>query len=78
MAIPHHRPLAQREAQEEAQEGRQGKGKGPVDHWVAVIKPGHVLFEIAGCSLSLAREALGLADSKLPFRCRLVTRHNSF
>ena len=59
-------------------ETRQGKGKGPVDHWVAVIKPGHVLFEIAGCSLSLAREALGLADSKLPFRCRLVTRQSSF
>ena len=48
-------------------ETRQGKGKGPVDHWVAVIKPGHVLFEIAGCSLTLAREALGLADAKAPF-----------
>ncbi|MEC9124261.1 MAG: ribosomal protein L16, partial [Verrucomicrobiota bacterium] len=53
-------------------------GKGPVDHWVAVIKPGHVLFEIAGCSLTLAREALGLADSKLPFRCRLISRTQSF
>ena len=41
---------------------------------MAVVRPGHVLFEIAGCSLSLAREALGLADAKLPFRCRLVTR----
>ena len=59
-------------------ETRQGKGKGPVDHWVAVIKPGHVLFEIAGCSLTLAREALGLADAKLPFRCRLVTRENYY
>ena len=59
-------------------ETRQGKGKGPVDHWVAVIKPGHVLFEIAGCSLSLAREALGLADAKLPFRCRLITRAQTF
>ena len=59
-------------------ETRQGKGKGPVDHWVAVIKPGHVLFEIAGCSLTLAREALGLADAKLPFRCRLVTRARSY
>ena len=64
-----HKPVTKKPA-----ETRQGKGKGPVDHWVAVIKPGHVLFEIAGCSLSLAREALGLADSKLPFRCRLVTR----
>jgi large subunit ribosomal protein L16 len=59
-------------------ETRQGKGKGPVDHWVAVVKPGHVLFEIAGCSLTLAREALGLADAKLPFRCRLVQRQQSF
>ena len=63
-----HKPVTKKPA-----ETRQGKGKGPVDHWVAVIKPGHVLFEIAGCSLTLAREALGLADAKLPFRCRLVT-----
>ena len=59
-------------------ETRMGKGKGALDHWVAVIKPGHVLFEIAGCSLTLAREALGLADAKLPFRCRLVQRKQSF
>ncbi len=57
-----HKPVTKKPA-----ETRQGKGKGPVDHWVAVIKPGHVLFEIAGCSLTLAREALGLADAKLPF-----------
>ena len=68
-----HKPVTKKPA-----ETRQGKGKGPVDHWVAVIKPGHVLFEIAGCSLTLAREALGLADAKLPFRCRLVTRHQTF
>ena len=68
-----HKPVTKKPA-----ETRQGKGKGPVDHWVAVIKPGHVLFEIAGCSLTLAREALGLADSKLPFRCRLITRTQSF
>ena len=68
-----HKPVTKKPA-----ETRQGKGKGPVDHWVAVIKPGHVLFEIAGCSLTLAREALGLADAKLPFRCRLVTRERSF
>ena len=48
-------------------ETRQGKGKGPVDHWVAVIRPGHVLFEVAGCSLTIARQALSLADAKLPF-----------
>src|SRR5210317_1312210 len=59
-----HKPITKKPA-----ETRQGKGKGSVDHWVAVIKPGHVLFEIAGCSLTVAREALGLADAKLPFRC---------
>ena len=68
-----HKPVTKKPA-----ETRQGKGKGPVDHWVAVIKPGHVLFEIAGCSLTLAREALGLAVAKLPFRCRLVQRKQSF
>ena len=55
-----HKPVTKKPA-----ETRQGKGKGPVDHWVAVIKPGHVLFEIAGCSLTLAREALGLADENI-------------
>lgn len=59
-------------------ETRQGKGKGPVDHWVAVIRPGHVLFEVAGCSITIARQALSLADAKLPFRCRLVSREQSF
>ena len=59
-------------------ETRQGKGKGPVDHWVAVIRPGHVLFEVAGCSLTIARQALSLADAKLSFRCRLVSRAPSF
>ena len=59
-------------------ETRQGKGKGPVDHWVAVIRPGHVLFEVAGFSLTIARQALSLADAKLPFRCRLVSRAPSF
>jgi large subunit ribosomal protein L16 len=59
-------------------ETRQGKGKGPVDHWVAVIRPGHVLFEVAGCSITIARQALSLADAKLPFRCRLVSRVQSF
>ncbi len=68
-----HKPVTKKPA-----ETRQGKGKGPVDRWVAVIRPGHVLFEIAGCSLSIAREALSLADAKLPFRCRLVTREQTF
>ena len=57
-----HKPVTKKPA-----ETRQGKGKGPVDHWVAVIKPGHVLFEIAGCSLSLAREALVLRMQSFHF-----------
>ena len=68
-----HKPVTKKPA-----ETRQGKGKGPVDHWVAVIRPGHVLFEVAGCSLTIARQALSLADAKLPFRCRLVSRVQSF
>ncbi len=55
-------------------ETRMGKGKGAVDHWVAVIRPGAILFELSGCSPTVAREALSRADAKLPFRCRFVTR----
>ena len=55
-------------------ETRMGKGKGGVDHWVAVVRPGNVLFELAGCSLTLAREAFSRADSKVPFRCRFIVR----
>jgi large subunit ribosomal protein L16 len=51
-----------------------GKGKGSVEKWVAVIRPGTMLFEVAGCSETAAREALRLADTKLPFRCRFVSR----
>ena len=64
-----HKPVTKKPA-----ETRMGKGKGPVEKWVATIKPGHVLFEVAGCSLTLAREALRLADGKLPFRCRFIDR----
>ena len=62
-----HKPVTKKPA-----ETRMGKGKGPVEKWVAVVKPGHVLFEVAGCSASIAREALRLADGKLPFRCRFI------
>ena len=55
-------------------EVRMGKGKGAVDHWVAPIKPGTMLFEVGGVSESLARSGLALADSKLPFKCRFVAR----
>lgn len=55
-------------------ETRQGKGKGAVDHWVAVVRPGNVLFEVTGVPLSLAREAMRLGDTKLPVRCRFITK----
>lgn len=49
-------------------EVRQGKGKGSVEYWVAVVKPGQILFEIEGVSEELAREAFKLASAKLPVR----------
>jgi len=55
-------------------ETRMGKGKGPVEYYVAAIKPGAILFEVAGVTLTIAREALRLADNKIPFRCRFVQR----
>ena len=58
-----------------AAETRMGSGKGPVDHWVAVVKPGRILFEIAGVPEDVAREALRLASSKLPIDAKIVARH---
>jgi len=58
-----------------AAETRMGSGKGPVDHWVAVVKPGRVLFEIAGVPKEVATEALRLASSKLPIGTKVVTKH---
>ena len=57
-----------------ADETRMGSGKGPVDHWVAVVKPGRILFEMAGVPEEVAREALRLASSKLPISTRVVVR----
>jgi len=57
-------------------ETRMGKGKGPVEGWIAVIRPGTMLFEIAGVPESQAREALRLASNKLGFRTRFVSRDN--
>ena len=59
-----------------AAETRMGSGKGPVDHWVALVKPGRILFEMAGVPDEVAREALRLAASKLPMGTRIVTRQN--
>ncbi|OGV52964.1 MAG: 50S ribosomal protein L16 [Lentisphaerae bacterium GWF2_52_8] len=55
-------------------ETRMGKGKGNVEGWVAPIKPGRVLFEISGCTETIAKEALNLACSKLPVRCKFLSR----
>ncbi|MDD5093006.1 MAG: 50S ribosomal protein L16 [Dehalococcoidia bacterium] len=55
-------------------ETRMGKGKGAVDHWVAVVKPGRVLFEMAGIREDVAKEALKLASHKLPIATRIITK----
>ena len=51
-----------------------GSGKGSPEYWVAVVKPGRVMFEIAGVSEEIAREALRLASHKLPVKTKFVTR----
>ena len=58
-------------------ETRQGKGKGSHDAWVAVVKQGKVMFEIAGVSEEVAREALRLAMHKLPIKCKFVKKEES-
>ena len=55
-------------------ETRMGSGKGSPEYWVAVVKPGRVMFEIAGVSEEIAREALRLAMHKLPCKCKIVSR----
>ena len=55
-------------------ETRMGKGKGALEYWVAVVKPGRVMFEIAGVPEETAREALRLATHKLPVKCKIVSR----
>ncbi|MCC7208530.1 MAG: 50S ribosomal protein L16 [Anaerolineae bacterium] len=55
-------------------ETRMGKGKGAVDHWVAVVKPGRILFEMAGIDESTARQALRLAGFKMPIKTKFVKR----
>lgn len=53
---------------------RMGKGKGGLDYWAAVVKPGRVMFECAGVSEEIAREAMRLAIQKLPLKCKFVTK----
>lgn len=67
-----HKPISKKPA-----ETRMGKGKGSTEFWVAVIRPGTVLFELSGVSATVARESMRLADTKLPFRCRFISREES-
>ena len=55
-------------------ETRMGKGKGNVEYWVAVVKPGRIMFELAGVDEATAREALRLAAHKLPVKCKFVMK----
>jgi len=57
-------------------EVRMGKGKGALDHWVAVIRPGRILFEADGVPFDIAKEAMRLAAQKLPFRTKFVVRND--
>ena len=65
------KPVTQRAA-----ETRMGKGKGAVDHWVAVIKPGRILIEVSGLPEEVAKEAMRLASHKLPIRTKMVTSYD--
>lgn len=58
-------------------ETRMGKGKGAPEYWVAVVRPGNILFELDGVSESIAKESLRLAATKLPVRTRFLSRHHA-
>ena len=64
-----HKPITQKAA-----ETRMGSGKGPPEYWVAVIKPGRILYELSGIPFDEAKEAMRLASHKLPFKTKFVTR----
>ena len=57
-------------------ETRMGSGKGTLEYWVAVVKPGRVMFEISGVDEATAKEALRLATYKLPLKCKIVSRED--
>ena len=61
---------------EKPAETRMGSGKGSPEYWVAVVKPGRILFEIGGVSEELAREAMRLAANKLPIKCKFITKED--
>ncbi len=64
-----HKPVTKKPA-----ETRMGSGKGSVEYWVAVVKPGRVMFEMAGIPEETAREALRLAANKLPCKCKFIKK----
>src|SRR3954465_9208506 len=57
-------------------ETRMGSGKGAVDHWVVVVKPGRIMFELGGVRPDIAREALLLAAQKMPIKCKIIGRED--
>jgi len=67
-----HKPVTQKPA-----ETRMGAGKGSPEYWVAVVKPGRVMFELSGVDEELAREAMRLAAMKLPIKCKFVLREET-
>lgn len=64
-----HKPVTKKPA-----ETRMGSGKGAPEYWVAVVKPGRVMFEMAGVSEAVAKEALRLASHKLPVKCKIAKK----
>ena len=62
---------------EKPAETRMGSGKGSPEYWVAVVKPGRVMFEIAGVSEEIAREAMRLAANKLPIKCKFIAKEET-
>ncbi len=68
-----HKPVTEKPA-----ETRMGGGKGSPENWVAVVKPGRVMFELSGVPEPVAREAMRLAAHKLPIECKFVTREGDF
>ncbi len=67
-----HKPVTQKPA-----ETRMGAGKGSPEYWVAVVKPGRVMFELSGVDEELAREAMRLAAMKLPIKCKFMLREDA-
>ncbi len=67
-----HKPVTKKPA-----ETRMGSGKGSPEYWVAVVKPGRIMFEMNGISEDVAREALRLASHKLPIKCKFVKREEA-